>query len=306
MATVNVANAYTTTLTSGITSGATTCSVDAAPPSDLVAPFKARLVAEGANTDEIVTVTGISGTTLTILRATEKWNGVQTASAHGANAILEHNFTAKTLLDVVEVIPPISTARINKLDATFGDHFTGSSLDAKWSRHNQTSGEETYQMTPGGSILRVTYSTATGPRYIYQTAPGGDWTFETCIQAWQAVGSTQMFALLCVDSSGAGPATFLYDNAAGLYLGLLASHTYSSAISTLAYPVSEHRAGQRTWLKLRKSSTTYFASFSFNGHTYSPETSGTSAITPARIGVGRVLGTDASDVLDIDWFDKTA
>src|SRR6266852_6022569 len=94
----NVSNSYTTTLNGSITNVATTLSVNDAVPSDLVVHFKARLVAEGANTDEIITVTAISGTgnkDWTFTRATEMWNGVQAAYAHANAATVEHNFTAQ-------------------------------------------------------------------------------------------------------------------------------------------------------------------------------------------------------------------
>src|SRR6266576_814213 len=99
MARPNIANNYTTTLNGAITNVATSCVVTVAPPAELVVPFKLRLVAEGANTNEIVTVTAVSSTTLTIARATEIWNGVSTASAHADGTGVEHNFTAGTLTD---------------------------------------------------------------------------------------------------------------------------------------------------------------------------------------------------------------
>ena len=102
MSRVNVANAYETTLNGSITNSATTFSVIDAVPSDLSVPFKCRIVAEGANSDEIITVTAMSGTgnkDWTVSRATEMWNGVQSATAHASGATVQHNFTAGTLLE---------------------------------------------------------------------------------------------------------------------------------------------------------------------------------------------------------------
>jgi hypothetical protein len=42
----------------------------------------------------------------------------------------------------------------SSLHATWGDHFTGASLDAKWTRVTYTSGDETYQ-AGGGSFLQI-------------------------------------------------------------------------------------------------------------------------------------------------------
>src|SRR5690349_11230206 len=53
----------------------------------------------------------------------------------------------------------------SSLNATYGDHFTGSSLDAKWTRVTYASGDETYQ-AGGGSWLQTAART-TGA-YYYQ------------------------------------------------------------------------------------------------------------------------------------------
>lgn len=95
----NFANRYQTTLASGVTSGATTgtaTSVTGVP----AVPFRAIISAEGANTDEIVLVTGRSGTTLTWTRAAEAVAGVQVASAHGIGATFTAIVTATGLLSL--------------------------------------------------------------------------------------------------------------------------------------------------------------------------------------------------------------
>jgi hypothetical protein len=194
------------------------------------------------------------------------------------------------------------------LHGTYGDEFDGASLNARWTRATQTSGEETYQQGPRASSLRVAYSTGAASRYIYQTAPNGtNETWEASLSVWQPTTTGQMFALVMLDTSGNGVGAFLYDSTAGLYLGNIAAHAYSSILASTAYGVDEHRWGRRYWLRLRKATGLYAASYSFDGENYSPEASGTpTAFTPARVGVGRILGTTAGDTADWHWFDKTA
>lgn len=202
---------------------------------------------------------------------------------------------------------PLDRATLN---GTYGDEFDGGSLNGRWTRHNQTSGEETYQVGGAASALRVAYSTAAAARYIYQTAPNGtNETWECCLAVAQTGSSTgQMYALLMVDSSGNGVAVLVYDNSPGVYLANVASHTYSSALASNTTGAGYiWQNTQRIYLRLRKASGVYYASFSFNGESYSVEISGTpSSFTPARVGVGRILGTASGDTVDWFWFDKTA
>lgn len=197
------------------------------------------------------------------------------------------------------------------LDGTYGDEFTGGSLDVKWSRHNQISGQETYQAGGLASALKVAHGTSNASEYIYQTAPNGtNETWEASVTWSQETTTGQMFALLMVSSSGTGVATLIYDTSPGLYLANVASHAYSSALSqntNLVVTGHAYRYGGRVWLRLRKASGVYYASYSFDGQVYSSELSGTpSAFTPARVGIGRILGTNANSIAHWHWFDKTA
>jgi hypothetical protein len=121
------------------------------------------------------------------------------------------------------------------LHGTYGDEFEGASLNARWTRSTQTSGEETYQQGPRASALRVAYSTGAASRYIYQTAPNGtNETWEASLSVWQPTTTGQMFALVMLDTSGNGVGAFLYDSTAGLYLGNIAAHAYSSILASTA------------------------------------------------------------------------
>lgn len=92
-----LSNNASSTLNGGITSGASTLVVTSATGFPTTGDFRILIKAEGANTDEICTVTAVSGTTFTISRASEATAGVQTASAHGSGATVSHVLTAGAL-----------------------------------------------------------------------------------------------------------------------------------------------------------------------------------------------------------------
>ena len=91
-------NRYQTTLAAGVTSGAATGTVTSVTGIPAY-PFRAIISSEGANTDEIVLVTLVAGTTLTWTRAAEAVAGVQAASAHSIGATLTAIVTAVGLLN---------------------------------------------------------------------------------------------------------------------------------------------------------------------------------------------------------------
>jgi hypothetical protein len=97
-----LANAATTTLASGISSGATSLTVASATAFPATAPFRILVVAEAANTNELMTVTAGGGTTTwTVTRASEPYNGVQSASAHSSGATVEQVLTKQGLINAI-------------------------------------------------------------------------------------------------------------------------------------------------------------------------------------------------------------
>jgi hypothetical protein len=92
----NFANRYQTHLDGAVTNVALTGVVESVTGIPAV-PFRAIISAEGANTNEIVLVTGRVGTTLTWTRAAEAVAGVQVASAHGDGALFTAIVTAAGL-----------------------------------------------------------------------------------------------------------------------------------------------------------------------------------------------------------------
>jgi len=196
-------------------------------------------------------------------------------------------------------------------DGTYGDDFDGASLNGRWTRHNQTSGQETYQVGGLASALQVAHGTTNAAEYIYQTDPNNtNQTWEASFSWRQTTSTGQMFGIICVTSAGTGVAAMLYDNTQGYYVANVASHTFSSSLASQTFPttvIGYLQSGGRLWLRLRKASGLYAASYSLDGQVYSPEVSGTpTSFTPDRIGVGRFLGTNAGSVVNWHWFDKTA
>jgi len=87
------ANLWSSALTGAITDSALSATVISTTGSPAV-PFRARIRAEGANKDEIVTVTAKTGT-LTIERAAEAiGDGTQVTQAHASGATIEAVLTA--------------------------------------------------------------------------------------------------------------------------------------------------------------------------------------------------------------------
>jgi hypothetical protein len=194
-------------------------------------------------------------------------------------------------------------------DPTYGDDFDAASLNGRWTHHNAGTAVETFQAGGLGSIYQVAHDATNAAQYIYQTDPNNtNQTWEASYTLYQDSGSNQMWGIICVSSSGTGVALMHYDNSPGLYLANVSSHAFSSSLTTkTVFEANAHRQGARVWLRLRKAGGTYFGSMSFDGQLYRPEISGTpSAFTPARIGIGRFLGTTASAVIGWHWFDKTA
>lgn len=186
--------------------------------------------------------------------------------------------------------------------ATYGDDFTGSGLDAKWSRVGFTSGEEAYQQD-GGETLVWTGSRGTNT-YYYQSAPGSD--FEVIWSGKATVSGSTMFGALILDASGTGVGAILYNGTPDAPLVVsVASGVYSSSFQQTGGLLGSTFYGGTTqaWIRLKKISTTYEMAVSTDGNTWGSFTPTiTWAGTPARIGFGCVLGTITtirSDVFDV-------
>lgn len=94
-------NKARTTLNGAIDNSQTSITVTSATGFPTSGDFRIVVVAEGGNTDEIMTVTAVSGTTWTVTRASESISGVQSASAHSSGATVSHVLTAGALNNIM-------------------------------------------------------------------------------------------------------------------------------------------------------------------------------------------------------------
>jgi hypothetical protein len=207
------------------------------------------------------------------------------------------------------------------LDGTYGDHFTGASLDAKWTRRNFTGGAESYQLGKNATWLGISTSgRAVGDGY-FQSAPSGDWTF-----AMKSIHRGTRYAsmgLACIDSSGNGVSIVVYSNPAGPIL--VKTTTYSTYASVFAvpnvagtsptvhvWPSADDLALDRPlWLSLRKSGTNFYVAYSLDGEMWSAESDALSySFTVDRIGfmIAPLSSVNSAHkrAIEIDWFNKIA
>lgn len=90
-------NAGQSTLNGSIDNSQTSLVVTSASTFPAAGTFRCLISAEGANTNEIVTVTAVSGTTFTIIRASEAYAGSSSASAHASGATITQVLTTEGL-----------------------------------------------------------------------------------------------------------------------------------------------------------------------------------------------------------------
>lgn len=126
-------NGGLTTLSSGITSTATSLTVTSASSFPSLTPFRIRVKAEGANSSELMMVTAGAGTTTwTVVRAVEPYGGSAAASAHGSGAVVEQVVTVVGLSAVAGSATPFTiypTSDTYISDASWGAGFNTTNYD---------------------------------------------------------------------------------------------------------------------------------------------------------------------------------
>ena len=213
------------------------------------------------------------------------------------------------------------------IDGTYGDDFTEASLNARWTRRNLASTNETYQDGPDQTHMTVDLSASgggggntTSDRMYLETCPAGDWEimvsgslFIPDISVGGGASST-MYGPVAVSSTGTGVGFTLYHNGELALLTNLSSYAYASTLNSvnLNAIASHYPRGEKFWLKLKKVSGTYTGYWSLNGDVWSPVRNPTgtpSAFTPDRFGFGRFY-VDSGGATDcrcsIDIFNKIA
>lgn len=187
------------------------------------------------------------------------------------------------------------------LDATYGDEFDTASLDAKWSRHNLTSGDETYQTDDNGWLNVFIPNGSPQARHILQSCPAGDWTAVVSMVMYGVNSTNALVVLEAMDSSGNGISVSPYDDG-GYYMWFITAYDYSSTGGGGRWPGAVHMGGEKHWNRLRKVGTTYYGSVSRDGHIWSKEISATWAGTPDRFGFGRIYNSGVEVELHVDRF----
>lgn len=215
--------------------------------------------------------------------------------------------------------PPLDQYSI---DGTYGDHFTAASLSGSWTRRNFTSGAESYQQGPNSTYMRIAFTgRAVGDGY-FRTAPAGDWTFAMAFvpRFYDAIAA-KLFGIAVVDTAGTGvwlaygngsPAAFdlLQLTTYTTYGGNYVEAGYNGANPNVSYvsPPDVPSMHRKMWLRLRKSGTNYYGSFSLDGELWGVESSALAwAGTVDRVGFiyGPLsTGTLTNGYVDMDWFNK--
>lgn len=181
--------------------------------------------------------------------------------------------------------------RPSSFAGTYDDDFTGSSLDAKWSRQGLVSGDHTYQTANGSWMSMSIAAGATGviARSIHQTWTPADATI-LCRLSYSQIGSAYpMMGPFITDASGNGVGVTIYNNGSSFAICVLSGWVFASFALYIAMGLPSHNiatAAGGIWFKLRKSGTTYYAAYSPDGHFWSPEVSAVNATTMTKVGMG--------------------
>lgn len=186
------------------------------------------------------------------------------------------------------------------LNATYGDHFKGASLDPKWTRVGYIASDETYQA--GGGTYLLVNAPRTQANYYYQACPAGDFTM--VMKAFCGHIASVMWGLMLMDNTGAGVGVAPYNAPDGAGLFPLTAGAYSgSGSSNDATPTNAVTStGELAWYKLQKVGNVYTGSMSVNGLVWrSTNPTLTLGFVPTRMGFGGFLAT--SRQFGVDFFD---
>lgn len=185
------------------------------------------------------------------------------------------------------------------LNPVYGDDFTSAALDAKWHRQGYAANSnERFQSGPNGSWYEQ-WNPAGVNTYIYQAAPAGDFTI---VMRCSMTALQCMAGIVCVDDNGNGVVAGVYNNTDGHWAFACTAGAYVTGTVFDTHTSEVAWSGKAVYLKLRKSGTNYYASFSADGEIWRPETAAQAfAGAPTRIGFGNIFGTLKS--IAVDFFD---
>jgi hypothetical protein len=180
------------------------------------------------------------------------------------------------------------------LDATTGDHFDGTSLDAKWTRHNIGANTELFE----NSHLRVDIQSGTADQHYRQTIVSNDEIdLVMDLSRYDAPATDIMTGPFLADASGTGLAIG-FRSTDVLEMSGLSSWVATSSPVTIAVSGGTDdltRLGKKHWLHLTKRGGRYFMRYSLDGNTWSRwSLLRTDSLAPVRAGFGRYFGNGAS------------
>lgn len=176
---------------------------------------------------------------------------------------------------------------LHPINATYGDEFQVSTLNAAWTTRNLAGGDVVFPY--GAPGVRLAFD-AVGDA-ILRAAPAGDFEIVVSMQGGYSPAQGQIIGPVILDSSGNGFGVSWYPDSGGsIWNWAVASYAYSASgnnVTGLGYPFG---MGNPFYLGLRKTGTSYQSRFSKDGITWTAlTTANTSAITPANIGVCRLF-----------------
>jgi hypothetical protein len=180
------------------------------------------------------------------------------------------------------------------LDATTGDDFDGTTLDAKWTRVNIGASTESF----ANSHLSVDITSGTTAQVYHQTIVTAD-EIDVVMNLSRYETGTDDFLIgpLLTDNAGAGYEVSIRSSGV-MEMSHINTWVADASPSTLALPAGTDdllRSGQKHWLHLAKRGSYFLARFSMDGNTWSRWSPGVSnAVAPVRGGFGRVYGSGAA------------
>jgi hypothetical protein len=253
----------------------------------------AGVTATGAGAEKTITIPGGSGITVE-----DEGSALSTAATTldfvGAGVTASGTGAEKTI-----TIPGASSSSPfgidnETLDATTGDHFDGTSLDAKWTRHNIGANTELFE----NSHLRVDIQSGTADQHYRQTIVSNDEIdLVMDLSRYDAPATDIMTGPFLADASGTGLAIG-FRSTDVLEMSGLSSWVATSSPVTIAVSGGTDdltRLGKKHWLHLTKRGGRYFMRYSLDGNTWSRwSLLRTDSLAPVRAGFGRYFGNGAS------------
>lgn len=178
------------------------------------------------------------------------------------------------------------------LDGTYGDDFTATSLDAKWTRQGTDVGDEAFDASSEG-WMSVDLGELPAAASYHQTITTAD-EFEVVLTSayyvYNHAGNTNLGPYI-VDSAGGGVAMVTYGGTVKLIV--LTAYAWSadtSPVTVITLGDGNDWKDKKIWLSLVKRGSLYFGRFSFDGSTWSRFTwHYTNSFTVAKVGHGRLL-----------------